>query len=182
MFPTCLVRPPISLRVVGLLALLLSSGCGPRDGGMNDYAKAQEATQQKVGSLTDLGAKVTRASSPGGEYFVVDLSGKTITDDHVRRLIELERVGVLNLSRSTVTDAHIAALHEGGVTRAFHKVDLSHTAVTDTSLDKLPGCKFLAELNLTGSKVTKAGVERFKQARQADSAVGPMFKNTKILF
>jgi hypothetical protein len=60
-------------------------------------------------------------------------------------------------------------------------LDLSHTAVTDATLDKLSDAPSLGQLNVTGTKVTPAGVARFKRARQDNPQVHPLAKNTKVI-
>jgi hypothetical protein len=100
----------------------------------------------------------------------VKLAGATIDDEIIDLLKRLNRVAELDLSRSTVTDEQIQKLasEAGGV---LHKLDLSGTAVTDAGLDALADRVLLGELTVTGSKVTAAGIEKFKGKRRANPNV-----------
>jgi hypothetical protein len=149
------------------LALLLAAGCGG-SGGPSDYEKLMQERQSASGGLAAAGAKVHEKQYPVGRAFVVELPGATVTDDLLRQVKALGNVAELDLSKSTVTDAHLATMHDIGLHLLLARLNLSNTAVTDAGLEKLDGCVFLMDLNLSGTKVTKEAVERFKKARQSD--------------
>ena len=60
------------------------------------------------------------------------------------------------------------------------KVDLSHTAITDAGLEKLTNMALLRDLNLSGTKVTPAAIQSFKEARQNDPKIMALFKNPTV--
>jgi hypothetical protein len=106
------------------------------------------------------------------------MHGLTVTDDLLRQVKELGNVAELDLSRSTITDDHLGLMHELGLHTLLVKLNLGNTAVTDAGLQKLDGCIFLSELNLTGTNVTAGAVDRFKKSRQADTRA--RVKNTNV--
>ena len=75
---------------------------------------------------------------------------------------------VVALCATPAADDQLGRLHEFNLCVKLVKFDLSHTAVTDAGLDKLVNVILLTDLNLVGSKVTPAGVERLKKRRQND--------------
>lgn len=154
-----------------------AAGCS-KPGTNDDYAKMMQAKQGASDSLAASGAKFKEKQYGGKAAWAVDLHGLTITDDLLRQVKTLGNVAELDLSKSTVTDAHLATMRELELHALLNRLDLSNTAVTDVGLEKLDGNLFLAELNLTGTKVTPAGVARFKQARQANP--NTRIKNTNV--
>ena len=50
-------------------------------------------------------------------------------------------------------------------------IDLSNTAITDAGFQKLETLRFLNNLNLTGTKVSRAAVDAFKKKRAGDTNV-----------
>jgi hypothetical protein len=162
-----------------LAAVLALAGCGPRDG-LSDYERMKQGQQNAGDSLTAQGAKLQQKDYPQGSAWAVNLGGMTITDDLLKQVKQLGRVTELDLNKSTVTDAHLALINELGLGTLLLKLDLSHTAVTDAGFEKLENLVLLTDLNLTGTKVTHAAVERFKKNRQTDNRVPPFAKNPKI--
>src|SRR5262249_59111150 len=98
----------------------------------------------------------------------------------LKQVKKLGNIGELNLSKSTLSDDHMALFQELGLGTLVNKLDLSHTAVSDAGFEKLDNLRLLGELNLTGTKVTPAAVERFRQKRQSDARILPAFRNPKI--
>jgi hypothetical protein len=161
----------------GVLALSLAAGCSD-SGGPSDYDKMMAERQGAADTLTGAGAKITQKHYPLGDAWVVDLSGKPVSDNMIRQLKQVGNVAELNLSKTGLTDQHLALMHELGLHLLLFKLDLSHTAVTDAGLGHLDGNLFLSELNLTGTKVTPAGVAQFKKKREQDHKV--KIKNTVV--
>jgi hypothetical protein len=159
-------------------ALTVVIGCGKQNGGVSDYDKMMAAKQNASTSLADSGVKTAEKQYPLGKAWTVDMRGRSITDDLLRKVKELGTVAEIDLSKSTVTDDHLHLMHELGLHTLLAKLDLSNTAVTDAGLQKLDGCVFLSELNLAGTKVTPGAVERFKKNRQTDPRV--RIKNTTV--
>ncbi len=158
-------------------ALTAGPGCG-RNNGPSDYDKMIQEKTGAAGSLAAAGAKATEKQYPVGRAWVVSLQGLTITPDLLKQVKALGTVAELDLSKSTATDADLATMRELELHALLNRLDLSHTAVTGAGLAKLEGNLFLADLNLTGTKVTPAAVAEFKRARQSDPRA--KVKNTNV--
>lgn len=165
--------PPL----VRALLLPLIIGCGGNSVSYQDYL----ASQDEVAAQIKLqGGDAQRKRYPLGEGWVVKLKSATITDETFEQLKILARVAELDLSHSTISDEQIPRLVEvGGV---LHKLNLSHTAITDASLPALAELVLLGEVNLQGTKITKAALAEFKAKRRGDPKVLDRFKNTKVIF
>src|SRR4029077_19745918 len=107
-------------------------------------------------------------------------SGKQISDETFVTIKKLEHITELNLSKTNVTDAEMERLNEPERGRFFLKLNLSSTAVTNAGLEKLSDLNLLMELNLIGTKVTPAAVERFKKDRAKNPNLMPLFKSPTI--
>ena len=160
-------------------ALLVLSGCGPKDG-LSDNDRRMLALQQGAEGLRSLGAKVEERTYSVGNAWAVSLSGMTISDDLLRQVKQLGNISELDLSKTTLTDDHMPLFNELGLGTLATKLDLSHTALTDAGFEKLDNLRFLSQLNLTSTKVTPAAVERFKKKRQNDARILPLFKNPTV--
>ena len=158
-------------------ALLLLAGCKGGDG-LSDYERKQKQLEGAAAELRGAGADVRSVRYPQGDAWAVGLSGMRVDDELLNRLKSLGRVAELDLSKSTVNDDTVSRLNEVEIGGLLVKLDLSHTAVTDAGLDKLQNLVVLSNLNLTGTKVTAAGVERFKKKRQSDPKI--LVKTTSV--
>jgi hypothetical protein len=167
----------LTTLAAGLAAGASLSGCSRGDG-LSDYDRMKQAQQGAADTLAGAGAKVKAMNYTQGSAWAVNLSGATLSDDLLRQAKALGNVSELDLSRTTVTDDQLGLISEIGLGTLLLKFDLSHTGVTDAGLDKMQGFLLLSELNLTGTKVTPAAVERFKKARQQDQKV--RIKNTTV--
>jgi hypothetical protein len=163
----------------GVVTASLLAGCGPKDG-LSDNDRRMLAIQSGADALKSQGAKVEERNYSLGNSWAVSLSGMTITDELLKQVKQLGNISELNLSKSTLTDAQLATIQELGLGTLLVKFDLSHTAVTDEGFEKLDNLRLLSQLNLTGTKVTPAAVERFKKNRQNDPRILALFKNPKI--
>jgi Leucine Rich repeat len=166
-----------------LLIVIAAAGCkGGDDGGANDFQRRRQGQEDAVGQLRGLGAKLNEVVYPQGKAWTVDLSGKQITNETFDTLKKLGHITELNLSKTNVTDEDMSRVNEMGIGNLLLKLDLSHTAITDTGLAKLDGLYLLSSFNLTDTKVTKAGIDRFKAERNSNSKIGPKFKSPSIQF
>ena len=164
--------------LAGAIAVALA-GCSKNDGG-NDYDRMMEQKQGAATSLAGSGAKTHEKQYTLGKAWVVELRGLTITDGLIQEVKKLGNVAELDMGRSTVTDDQLKLMHDLGLHTLLVKLDLSQTAVTDTGLGHLEGSIFLAELNLTGTKVTPAAAQRFKKTREADPKSRVKVTNVKL--
>lgn len=150
-----------------LLLSAVLSGC--KGDGLSDYEREQNRKEDSLNTLRAQGAKVESKKYPQnpryGNGYVVNLSGLQITDDTFQKLKGLQKVSELDLSKSSISDDQMDKLNE--VIPLILKLDLSNTAVTEAGLEKLTKLNFCFKLILTGSKVTPAGAERFRQQRLA---------------
>ena len=166
--------------VAGLLLAAVAAGCKKYDG-ISDYDRVQMAQKEGLDALTAQGGKVERKNHGLGDAWAIHLPGKPITDETIASLKRTDKVAELHISRSTVTDAQLAAMQDEGIFNNLVALDVSHTAVSDAALDKLAEVQFLGHLNVTSSKVTQAGLARFKQARQANPKIPTVTKAPKII-
>ena len=166
--------------VAGLLLAAVAAGCKKYDG-ISDYDRAQMAQKQGLDTIVAQGGKTERKNHGLGDGWAIHLPGKPITDETLAAIRQAEKISELHLGRSTVTDAQILSLCEGEALNQLVALDVSHTAVSDAVLDKLAAIQFLGHLNVTGSKVTQAGLGRFKQSRQANPKIPDMTKAPKII-
>lgn len=108
--------------------------------------------------------------------WAVDLSGKEIkpeTLDGISRLIGLCE---LNLKGSKITDEQMALI---GKVVPLYILDISDTGITDAGLAQLTQ-NTIAQLSVTGSKVTPDGIATLEKRYSSDPAVHPFFKNIKV--
>src|SRR4051794_29697074 len=169
MMTTAARRPGAGLLPFLALLLLAGPGCTKGDG-LSDYEREQKKKEAAATAIEAAGGTVTTKHydfGPGrsGDGKVVDLHGKQITDDIFASMKLIGHVAELDLSGSTVTDDQLAKLNEPDVGTLLIRLDLSNTAVTDAGLAKLTDLYVLLNLKLVGTKVTPAGVQRFKEQR-----------------
>jgi hypothetical protein len=174
-------NPWIRLSTACALAFVLAlPGCRGGDGGANDYQQKMKTKEDAASALKAMGAKLSEAVYPQGRSWVIDLSGLQISEETFDYLKSMGYITELNLSKTNVTDTHMARVNEMGIGNLLLKLDLSSTAVGDAGLSKLDGLFLLSSLNLSGTKVTPAGVERFRTARAGNSKIDPRFKSPSI--
>jgi len=166
-------------RAAFLAALFALLGCGKNDG-LSDNDRRMLNIQQAAESLKGKGAKIQERSYPQGNAWAVDASGMQVNEELLRELKSLGNISELNLSKSTLGDEHMALFNELGLGTLALKLDLSHTAITDAGFEKLDNLRLLSQLNLTGTKVTPAAVERFRTKRLKDERVWERFRRPTI--
>jgi len=178
MTPSC-KRPGRAAARALLAAVLLVpaalAGCGRSNYGPSDYAKMPQREEGAADYIRNRGGKLAKKSYPQGQAWTVDLHGATIDDELFTRLKELVRITELNLSKTNLTDEQMARINDDTGSLIL-KLDVSNTAVSDAGLDKLTGLPILTNLNLSGTKVTAAGVDRFRKSRQSNPNVLPVGK------
>ena len=167
--------------VTTITATVVMAVPGCSKGGLSDYSRKELARQQLSESLEGQGVKIAKRNfAQIGDAWAIGMSGLTVTDEMLVRIQKMGNITELDLSKSTITDAQMEHVREIGG-RYLNKLDLSHTAVTDAGMEKLiGGMHFLGNLNLTGTKVTPAAVERFKKTRLDDKTILPMFQKPTI--
>jgi hypothetical protein len=79
----------------------------------------------------------------------------------------------LDLSASGVTDTNLAELYKVRFVLPPLRLNLSHTAVTDSGLRYLQGMDCIQWLNLTGTKATARGVANLRKAMPKAQIIGP---------
>ena len=97
--------------------------------------------------------------------WIVDLSGRPVTDDDLATLANCEWIRQLDLSNSTVGDAQVRIA--AGIPKLV-VLRLNNTKVTDKGLQALREARDLFILEVRGSPVSYAGLE------QLDAAFGEM--------
>jgi uncharacterized protein YjbI with pentapeptide repeats len=168
-------KPMLALIAVGVsLLIIVGYWFFPRGGqgqapGTSDFEKAQQESKEAADSIAGQGGSVKDAPNPlGRKAYAVKLSGATISDKIIDDLQTLGIVIDLDLSRAKITDQQLAQLNKVGLTTYLLKLDLSYTDISDAAIEGLKNMTLLKELNLTGSKCTKAGAERFKRSHASD--------------
>jgi hypothetical protein len=143
--------------ILSLLCIL--PGCSRER--LSDAQLEEKKTDALITELRGQGTVEPKSYPPAGNGYVVDLKGVQLTDHTFQVLNELQRVAELDLSNSSLTDDQMDKLNE--LAPRLLKLDLSNTKVTDAGLEKLTKLKFCMNLKLTGTGVTPAAAERFKQ-------------------
>ena len=170
-------KPMLALAAVGLsLLIIVGYWFFPRGGqgqapGTSDFELAQQATKEASDSIIGQGGSVKDAPNPlNRKAFAVKLSGATISDKIIDDMQTLGTIIELDLSRSTITDQQLAEMNKVGLLTYLLKLDLSKTAISDAGIEGLKHMALLKELNLAGSKCTKAGADQLKSSHAADKA------------
>jgi hypothetical protein len=168
------------MALVVLLGLSLA-GCSPDvDAGPGSYEATAKMAQSAEEFFKSKGATLTRKHYPPGDAWVVNLSGKEVTDETFQKLEELDHVAELNLSGTAVTDAHMKLLNSQEVGGLLVDLDLSNTGITDAGLKEFTIARYLMKLSIAGSKITEQGLKAWQTARRADQGVPAPYKNPKI--
>jgi hypothetical protein len=163
-------------QVSALFALSAFVACS--EDAVSIYKRQLQSQQEAVDKLKALGGNAEKKQYPLGEGWVVKLSGVTLTDEVFGHLKLLERIAELDLSQSNFEDAMVPRLLEvGGV---LFKLNLSKTAITDAGVTPLADLVLLAEVDLTGTKVTQGAVKQLNAKRRNDPKIMQHFKTTKV--
>jgi hypothetical protein len=165
--PTGILIPGTLHRIV-LVGLFVSIGC--RGDGLSDYQRSENARLTVMEKIQGQGVKLKEKNLDVPAY-AVDMRGMTVTDELIDQLGELQNITELDLSKSTITDEQLGKLYSTNLCVRCFKLDLSHTGITDAGLDKMANLGVLSELNVAGTKVTKAGTERLKKRKLDDKRI-----------
>jgi hypothetical protein len=156
----------------------LLAGCGLGSGAPSVYQTEESARE----ALRQQGAKLESQFFPQGVAWSVDLSGAKVSDETIERLQKIGHVSELNLSGSTVTDDHLAKIDEfSGV---IQTIDLSNTGITDAGVGAMKRFTTLRVLKIKDTPVTPvtdAGIAQFKKNRQGTDTIKIVTKNVKII-
>jgi hypothetical protein len=162
-----------------LAALLALVGCGPK-GGPSDNDRRMQAIQNATDDLKCKGVKIEDRNYPQGRAVAVNLNGFEVNEQVLRQVKGLGNVSELNLSKTGFGDDHVGLVNELGLFTLALKLDLSNTALTDVGFQKLENLRFLSQMNLKGTKVSRAAVENFKKKRENDTGILPLFRKPSI--
>jgi hypothetical protein len=83
-------------------------------------------------------------------------------DESLIHLSVLTKLESLNLSKTSVTDAGIA---KAELPQGLQAIDLDNTAIGDAALENIAQLPNLVGISIQNTKVTKQGVQRFKDQR-----------------
>ncbi|MCE9561734.1 MAG: hypothetical protein K8U57_06725, partial [Planctomycetes bacterium] len=111
--------------------------------------------------VTDAGLKKLSAIPNAAKITALSLTSGEITNAGFAHLKAFESLTSLELIGTKVTDAGVKALLD---LPTLTSLDLSHSALTDEALLTLAGLKNLQKLNLRDTRVTPAGMRRFRLA------------------
>jgi hypothetical protein len=139
-------------------------GCN-RDGGLSHSDRVALERANAATSLGALGVSAEQKKYPQGVAWVVDLSGKEMSDKIVKLILSLGQVTELRLGGSKITDKQLAALSASSSLGLLLKLDISDTPVTDAGLEAVTPLLWLTELNVKGSQVTPSGLANFQKNR-----------------
>ena len=156
-----MARLPLVTSASAFLLLVVLAGCGGRNDGPSDYERSVKKKEDAAEAIRGLGGKTTMKAYPLGKAWVVVLKGVALSDGVLDDLKKMGHIAELDLSKATLSDELVARLNEVEIGSVLFKLDLSYTGVTDAGLDKLDNLLFLGDLNLTGTKVTSAGIQQF---------------------
>lgn len=96
---------------------------------------------------------------------IIDLAQTEFADEHIQHLATVPVVHQLNLAGTQVTDAGIAELAKFQNILSLSQLNLAgNTGITDAVIQHLQGLVNLREINLAGTKVTRAGLLRLRKA------------------
>ncbi|MGE0379138.1 MAG: hypothetical protein AB7I48_18200 [Planctomycetaceae bacterium] len=173
-------------------ALLLTifvgiSGCfgGTSENTYENYRARKTAFLDIVKQLGG-SAQEERFSLAGyeGTAWKIDLSGAKFEPELGMELLagidEAGYIAAINFSGSSLLDEHLLKFDADGSSFVVMDLDLSNTAVTDASIDKLENFMALRNVKLSGTKVSKAAVDRWLNRRRQIKEIPAMFLNPKI--
>ena len=177
---------PMSVLLAYLAVfVVMPAGCKGRDDELSHFQKKEQEKEEAMEALRAKGAKFADESYPAysetEKGLAINLSGGQISDEDFGHMTKLGRkITNLNLSKSNVSNAHLARINELGIGNLLVKLDLSHTAVSDEGLASLENLFVLRVLNVSGTKVTPAGIQRMRDARVANPLIKAEFKSPTI--
>lgn len=165
------------------VALLFAVGCSEYSG-PSEYERQKAAKQFFLDEVAAQGGtaeeKQYEMYGKSGQAWAIDLSGAQISDELIDSMGTLDYIAELDLSNSSITDAQLLKFDDMKLGRVLLDLDLTGTQISDAALDGLTSFFCLREMKLKGTKVTPAGVERFKKSQQSNPDVQLPFRNPKV--
>lgn len=150
------------LPFTGIVAAIVLSGCGPGEG-VGALQRAKQEQEDAQAAIVTKGGNAIRRNYGRGEGWAVDLSSAAVDDDTLAQLDELQTITELNLSGAAITDEQMKSLASRPATGPLLKLDISNTPVTDAGLLAFAELPLIFQITVTGSKVSPAGIESFRQ-------------------
>jgi hypothetical protein len=132
------------------------------DAGVADLCALRGLQELELAGAKDLTDRSAELIATLPELRELELSCDGITDAGAAAIAKLRHLRKLELSCPKVSDAgirHLAALKE------LEELDIGNTAATDACLADLATLPRLKELWAIGTKITRAGIERFERQR-----------------
>lgn len=159
------------------------SGCNKSS--TSDYLKKKQVQDNAIAALADFGARIKSNVNIEDMGIVqgcsVDLSQVQITPEIMDQLKLLDLCLQLNLSKTSLNDSQLIDLIDQKILDSVMELDLSHNpGITDQTVEKLANLLLLRDLNLVGTHITKAGIDRLQEQRQASPAIIDTFKKPNI--
>jgi hypothetical protein len=172
------------VTALGLLAVLPMLGCNrSAEEAYREVKEKAKAQGNAVQALRDQGAKLEeKAYLRSQKAWAVDLSGQQVSDETFDLLKKIHPIAELNFSKTNFSDALTDKLNDPDVCATILKLNLSNTGLADAGLEKLTHLFALQELVLTGTQVTAAGVDKFRQTRTSNAKIPALFRSPKIEF
>ena len=90
----------------------------------------------------------------------LDLAGAHVTDDSIRHIAALKRIGVLHLTDCDITDAHLALLADSCIVAILR---LNDCRVTDDAIPYIASINGLRSVDLTGTLISADGITQLNQ-------------------
>ena len=126
-----------------------------------------QATAIAVEQITKLGGAVRPMTSIAGAWDVAfHIRGRGLTDDGLRHVAALKRIGALNLRDTKITDDGLMLLRKITGLRRLH---LERTKISDRGTHFLAGCTELEYLNLYGTGISDATLDRLAKLKNLKS-------------
>lgn len=168
--PPCQARPDASRRAcaLGLLLLILCSGCGKRAATDPNAKTAAEFALSQGGTVVPFGTNAPLKKGmkipEEGPFAIqkIDLNEKGVTDAQLEKLDGLKNLTHLGLHSSKLTAKGLDRL---ATFTTVEELELSNTKLNDEGLQKLKALPRLQKLFIHGTRVTKAGLNEFKKDR-----------------
>ncbi|MGQ0637068.1 MAG: hypothetical protein ACT4QC_20860 [Planctomycetaceae bacterium] len=170
--------------ILGLVVLPTIGGCGlmgeSAESAHREMLKTQDTSKE---ALLAKGARFDRKMyPPHGGAWAVDLTGvKALDDPLFEELKKVGQIAEISFAGTSLADEHMPKVADPAVASTFLRVDLSKTRITNRGLAELHTARFLKELNLSETGVTRDGVATFRKRRNDDPQVFQEFKNVKII-
>ncbi|MBX3436142.1 MAG: hypothetical protein KF861_01540 [Planctomycetaceae bacterium] len=172
---------------VSTVVLVGMTGCSKETPETSYHAYRQRKTEfQEL--LTKLGGTAEqeqfRVAGYEGRAWKIHLNGAQFSPEEGMQLITslkpAGRIAAINFSGSSLTDEQLIQFDADSSGYTVMDLDLSNTAITDASIDKLSHFMALRNVNLNGTQVSKAAVDRWLDRRRQIPKLPAIFRNPKV--